>query len=336
MSERINKEDVLISIRSLKKHFQVGSNMFNRQWLKAVDGLDFDIYRGETLGIVGESGCGKTTAGRTLLRLEEPTEGEVLFEGENIYDLSWSRLKKMRQKLQIIFQDPFSSLDPRLKVGDIVSEPLYIYGMGNRKERWEKAAELLKVVDLEEYALHRYPHQFSGGQRQRIGIARALAMNPSFIVCDEPVSSLDVSIQAQVMNLLQDLQEEYRLTYLFISHDLSVIKHISDRIAVMYLGKLVELANADKLFESPAHPYTRVLLSAIPDPFVEKKRIILEGDVPSPMNLPSGCTFHERCYMAESICSEQKPEFSEVETEHFASCHFAKTNLTTNEPLIRQ
>ena len=335
MSERINKADILISIRNLKKHFQVGSNMFNQRWLKAVDGLDFDIYRGETLGIVGESGCGKTTAGRTLLRLEEPTEGEVLFEGENIYELSWRQLKKMRQKLQIIFQDPFSSLDPRLKVGDIVSEPLYIYGVGNRSERWEKAAELLKVVDLEEYALNRYPHQFSGGQRQRIGIARALALNPSFIVCDEPVSSLDVSIQAQVMNLLQDLQEEYRLTYLFISHDLSVIKHISDRIAVMYLGKLVEIADAEKLFERPAHPYTTVLLSAIPDPFVEKKRIILKGDVPSPMNLPSGCTFHERCYMAESICSEQVPDFSEVEMEHFASCHFAKENLTANEPLLK-
>ncbi len=336
MSERINKEDILVSVRGLKKHFQVGDNMLNRRWLKAVDGLDFDIYRGETLGIVGESGCGKTTAGRTLLRLEEPTAGEAIFEGEDIYSLPWRRLKKLRQKMQFIFQDPFSSLDPRLKVGDIVSEPLYIYGMGSRKERWEKAAELLRVVDLEDYALNRHPHQFSGGQRQRIGIARALAMNPSFIVCDEPVSSLDVSIQAQVMNLLQDLQEEYRLTYLFISHDLSVIKHISDRIAVMYLGKLVELADTDTLFEHPAHPYTRVLLSAIPDPFVEKKRIILEGDVPCPTELPSGCTFHERCYMAKPICSEQTPEFCEVETEHFASCHFAKKILTEYASPIKQ
>ena len=336
MSRKFERDDILITVKGLKKHFTVGSSMVNRCILKAVDGLDFNIYRGETLGIVGESGCGKTTAGRTMIRLEEPTDGEVYFEGENIYKLSWTRMKKLRQKMQIIFQDPFSSLNPRMKVGDIVSEPLFIYGEGNKKERWERAAELLKVVDLEDYVLNRYPHQFSGGQRQRIGIARALALNPSFIVCDEPVSSLDVSIQAQVMNLLQDLQQEFRLTYLFISHDLSVIKHISDRIAVMYLGRLVELADSNKLFENPAHPYTRVLLSAIPDPFVEKKRIILEGDVPSPTEVPPGCPFHERCYMAEEICGSKVPFFNEIESDHYASCHFAKDIISECKSPIKQ
>jgi oligopeptide transport system ATP-binding protein len=300
--------DNILEVRNLVKHFPITKGFIVQRQVgavKAVDGVTFSIRRGETLGLVGESGCGKTTTGRVILRLMEPTSGEALFEGRNIFKLSKEDLRKMRRDMQIIFQDPYSSLNPRMTVGDIIGEPLEIHNLARGKEKLRRVQELLEVVGLSPYHVNRYPHEFSGGQRQRIGIARALAVNPKLIICDEPVSALDVSIQAQVLNLLQELQKEFGLTYLFIAHDLSVVKHISDRIAVMYLGKIAEVAEADEMFENPQHPYTEALLSAvpIPDPGMRRERIILPGDVPSPVNPPQGCRFHTRCLYARESCS---------------------------------
>jgi oligopeptide transport system ATP-binding protein len=292
--------------------------------VKAVDGLDFDIYSGETLGLVGESGCGKSTTGRSILQLYHPTAGKVDFLGKDLTQLKGEDLRKQRRQMQMIFQDPYASLNPRMTVGSIVAEPMEVHNIGTKSERLERVRELLEVVGLNPYFINRYPHEFSGGQRQRIGVARALAVNPSFIVCDEPISALDVSIQAQVINLLEDLQEQFKLTYLFIAHDLSVVRHISDRIAVMYLGKIMELADRDELYRNPMHPYTQALLSAvpIPDPVVEekRKRIILEGDVPSPANPPKGCNFCTRCPKAMDVCREQEPAFKDYGEGHFAAC----------------
>ncbi len=320
------ENDVLLELQNVKKYFPVKEGILRRTvgHVKAVDDISFSIKRGETLGLVGESGCGKSTTGRTILRLLEATEGEIYFEGENILELEKKELRRLRREMQIIFQDPYASLNPRMKVADIIGEPLDIHGLvDNKQEREEKVQELLEEVGLLPDHMKRYPHEFSGGQRQRIGVARALALNPKLIICDEPVSALDVSIQAQVINLMEDLQEQFNLTYLFIAHDLSVVQHISDRIAVMYLGKIVELAEERELFENTLHPYSRSLLSAIPvaDPDYESERIILEGDVPSPVDPPSGCRFHPRCPEAIDICSEEEPEFKEYEEGHWSACH---------------
>lgn len=310
----------LVQITNLKKHFPASHG----QVVRAVDGVSFDIRQGETFGLVGESGCGKTTVGRCLLRLIEPTSGAINFDGQDLLGLGKSDLRALRRRLQIVFQDPYSSLNPRMKVGDIIGEPLIIHGIGNKQERHERVASLLKVVKLDPDYANRYPHQFSGGQRQRIGIARALALNPDFIVADEPVSALDVSVQAQVVNLLQDLQEEFGLTYLFISHGLAVVEHISTRVGVMYLGKLVELAPAVELYEKPQHPYTQALLASIPLPDPEqtraRKRMGLGGEVPTPLNPPSGCRFHTRCPHAMEQCKLAEPEFKEIAPGHFAAC----------------
>jgi oligopeptide/dipeptide ABC transporter ATP-binding protein len=310
----------LVQIRNLKKHFQIGDRT-----LKAVDGLNLDLYPGETVGLVGESGCGKSTAGRTVLRLYDPTEGEVLFEGKNIYKYSQREMQHIRRQMQMVFQDPYASLNPRMTVEDIIGEPIDIHGLATGKKRKERIVELLKLVGLAPEAVNRFPHEFSGGQRQRIGIARALAVEPKFIVCDEPISALDVSIQAQVVNLFKEIQEKMDLTYLFIAHDLSMVRYISDRVLVMYLGKMMELAPSDELHENPLHPYTKALLSAVPlpDPKLERTRekIVLEGDVPSPMNPPSGCVFRTRCPMAMDICAKVTPEWREVKPGHFVACH---------------
>ena len=316
----------LLKVRNLKKYFPVRGGLFSKivGYVKAVDGVSFDIKKGETLGLVGESGCGKTTAGRTILRLLEPTAGEVEIDGKDIYRLKKDELRKARREIQIIFQDPFGSLNPRMTVGDIVGESLFIHNLTKNKKSGEKSIkELLVTVGLNASHMRRYPHEFSGGQRQRIGIARALALHPKLIICDEPVSALDVSIQAQVINLLEELQNKFQLTYLFIAHDLSVIKHISDRIAVMYLGKIVELASAEDLYSNPLHPYTKALLSAvpIPDPTLKRQRIVLEGDVPSPFNPPKGCRFHPRCRYAKEICKEIEVELIDVGNEHYVACH---------------
>jgi len=338
MIETINKKlkptinsrtETLLKVENLQKHFPIRKGIVVQRHVgdvKAVDGVSFDIRRGETLGMVGESGCGKSTIGRTILRLLEPTGGKVTFEGKVLNDLSSEEMRKMRSQMQMIFQDPYASLNPRMRVGDIIGEPILIHGVSNRAEREKRVRKLLNVVGLSPYHGARFPHEFSGGQRQRIGIARALSVNPKLIVCDEPVSALDVSIQAQVINLLEDLQREFNLTYLFIAHDLSIVKHISDRIVVMYLGKMVELCESEELYKNPRHPYTIALLSAIPvpDPTVKRDRIILKGDVPSPINPPSGCRFHTRCPNVQKICQERDPEFKDIGNGHYVACHLVK------------
>jgi oligopeptide transport system ATP-binding protein len=326
MTERNGK--ALVRVIDLKKHFPITRGILLQRQVgavKAVDGVSFEIFQGETLGLVGESGCGKSTTGRTILQLYPPTSGNVFFGDTDLTKVGSEKLRGLRRDLQIIFQDPYASLNPRMTVGAIVGEPLEVHRIGNRRERRERVEELLRLVGLNPYFINRYPHEFSGGQRQRIGIARALALEPEFIVCDEPISALDVSIQAQVVNLLQELQEKLGLTYLFIAHDLSMVRHISDRVAVMYLGKIMELAERDELYTNPLHPYTQALLSAvpIPDPGKEKrrKRIILEGDVPSPSNPPSGCPFHTRCPLAVEVCENVVPEWRDVSPGHWVFCH---------------
>jgi peptide/nickel transport system ATP-binding protein/oligopeptide transport system ATP-binding protein len=314
----------LVEVKNLVKYFPVRSGLLQRvtAWVQAVDNVSFTIKKGETLGLVGESGCGKTTVGRTMLRLIEPTSGSVNFGGEEVFKLKGSALKAMRRNMQIIFQDPYASLDPRMPIGESVMEGLNIHNIGTHRERFEIMIETLRKVGLEDYHARRYPHEFSGGQRQRIGIARALALRPKFIVCDEPVSALDVSIQSQVLNILNDLQNEFGLTYLFIAHNLSVVEHISDRVAVMYLGKIVEMADRDELYRNPLHPYTKALMSAIPipDPGLKRERTILKGDVPSPLNPPKGCRFHPRCPVVMDICSRDEPVFREAAPDHFVAC----------------
>jgi oligopeptide transport system ATP-binding protein len=321
--------EVLLHVQDLKMHFPIYKGLLRRQVgaVHAVDGISFDVHRGETLGLVGESGCGKSTTGRAILQLYIPTSGEVDFEGVDLIKLKGEELRHTRRKMQMIFQDPYASLNPRMSIGEIVGEPLIVHNIASGKEVDDRVAHLLELVKLNPSFSTRYPHEFSGGQRQRIGIARALALQPSFIVCDEPISALDVSIQSQIVNLLQELQEQFNLTYLFIAHDLSMVRHISDRVAVMYLGVMVELADSNALYTNPLHPYSQALLSAvpIPDPVLEVKRqrVLLEGDVPSPVNPPSGCRFRTRCPIAESICAEKRPEFRELKPGHFVACHFA-------------
>jgi oligopeptide transport system ATP-binding protein len=332
----MNENTPLLSIRDLKKYFPIKKGMlFDRKIgdIKAVDGVSFDVYRGETLGLVGESGCGKSTTGYAILFLDKPTDGEVIFDGIELSTLSKQQIRKLRTKMQIIFQDPYASLNPRMTVGEIIADPLLIHTHMSKDQRRKRVLELLDVVGLNAMFERRYPHEFSGGQRQRIGVARALALNPDFIVCDEPISALDVSVQAQVVNLLEDLQSEFGLTYLFIAHDLSMVRHIASRVAVMYLGKLMELAERDTLFDNPLHPYTQALMSAVPvpDPEIEmnRRRIVLTGDVPSPSNPPSGCVFHTRCRLAEDVCRSQIPDFREISTGQFVACHLVNS---TNNP----
>jgi oligopeptide transport system ATP-binding protein len=324
-------QEPLVQVQNLVKYFPINRGFIFQRHIgdvKAVDDVSFDIYRGETLGLVGETGCGKTTVGRTLLRLYEPTGGHVFFEGHDLSTMRGRELRHMRRRMQMIFQDPYASLNPRMTVGNIVGEPLEVHGVASGKEKVERIQELLEIVGLNPYFINRFPHEFSGGQRQRIGIARSLALNPDLIICDEPISSLDVSIQAQVVNLLEELQKRLGLTYLFIAHDLSMVRHISDRMAVMYLGKIVELTDRDEIYLNPLHPYTKALMSAVPvpDPDVEeqRKRIILEGDIPSPANPPPGCHFSTRCPVAEEICSQEEPVYREVKPGHWVSCHLVK------------
>jgi oligopeptide transport system ATP-binding protein len=323
----MSENKVLLKVDNLVKHFPIMAGVFQRQVgvVHAVDGISFEVRSGETFGLVGESGCGKSTAGRTILQLYRPTSGHVFFGDSDLVKLKGEDLRRMRQRMQMIFQDPYASLNPRMTIREIVGEPLVVHDIAKSRQIDERVDQLLDLVRLNPGFASRYPHEFSGGQRQRIGIARALALNPEFIVCDEPISALDVSIQAQVINLLEDLQHKLGLTYLFIAHDLSMVRHISDRVAVMYLGILAELASREELYEHPLHPYTQALLSAVPvpDPFVEEKRqrIILEGDVPSPVNPPSGCRFRTRCPLAEKICAEQAPAWREITPDHWAACH---------------
>ncbi len=329
MNDQKSDPNVLVRVDNLHMHFPIYKGIFRRQVgaVKAVDGLTFDIRRGETLGLVGESGCGKSTAGRAILRLYDPTSGHVHINGKDIAELSRTELRKIRPQMQMIFQDPQASLNPRMTVGSIVSEPLDEHGIVSGKEKKARVGELLDAVGLNPSFVNRYPHEFSGGQRQRIGIARALALNPEFIVCDEPIAALDVSIQAQVVNLLEDLQSKLGLTYLFISHDLSMVRHIADRVAVMYLGKIMELTSVENLFKTPKHPYTKALLSAVPvpDPKIEAKRerIILEGDVPNPANPPKGCVFSTRCPIAETKCFEDAPKWRDLGKDQYVACHLA-------------
>ena len=324
----VRDDGVLLEIKNLKMHFPVTSGMlFQRTvaYVKAVDDVSFSVRRGETLGLVGESGCGKTTTGRCILQLYKPTDGQVIFEGQDLTQLGTKQMRAMRRQMQVIFQDPYSSLNPRMTAGNIIGEPLIVHGMVNGKAEYrERVAELLQNVGLNPYMADRFPHEFSGGQRQRIGVARALSVSPQFIVADEPVSALDVSIQAQIINLLEELQERYNLTYLFIAHDLSVVRHISDRVGVMYLGHLVEMAERNEIYRNPVHPYTRALLSAvpIPDPVLDaqRERVLLSGEVPSPLNPPAGCVFHPRCPIADDSCSRVIPELREVSQNHWAAC----------------
>ncbi len=322
----------LLEVRDLKMYFPLTRGIvFQRVvgYVRAVDGISFSIERGQTLGLVGESGSGKTTIGRTIVRLYKPTGGQILFDNVDLASLRGEHLRQVRQRVQMVFQDPFASLNPRFTIGSLIAEPMYIYRVASHKEIRERTAELLSVVGLRAEYIDRYPHEFSGGQRQRIAVARALAINPELVIADEPVSALDVSIRAQVLNLLQNLQQQFNLTYLFVSHDLSVVRHVADRIAVMYLGKIVEMPDRDELYSAPKHPYTRALLSAvpIPDPQIEKRRqrVILSGDLPSPINIPSGCRFHTRCPMAQDICREVEPAYEAKEgREHYAACHFSE------------
>src|SRR5574342_1217490 len=317
--------EVLLKVDNLKKYFPITGGVLGKQTgsVKAVDDISFWVNKGETLGLVGESGCGKSTTGRMLMRLTDPTEGQVVFEGKDLVTLSDSDMRKTRKDMQMVFQDPFASLNPRHTVEKILEEPLIVHGIGTKQERKKMVKEMLEVVGLSSYHAKMYPHQFSGGQRQRIGIARALMTKPKLIIADEPVSALDVSIQAQVLNLMKDIQKEFQLTYIFIAHDLGVVKHISDRVGVMYLGRLVEITDADKLYENPLHPYTKALLAAvpIPDPDIKRDRELLTGDIPSPANPPKGCAFHTRCKECMEVCKTDRPELREIEPGHFAACH---------------
>jgi oligopeptide transport system ATP-binding protein len=325
--------EVILSVKDLKMHFPIYRGVIQRQVgaVHAVDGVSFDVYRGETLGLVGESGCGKSTTGRTILQLYKPSAGTIEFEGRNLVSLKSEELRVMRRKMQMIFQDPYASLNPRMTIGEIIGEPLAVHNVATGSEIQERVEHLLQLVNLNPAFASRYPHEFSGGQRQRIGIARALALQPSFIVCDEPISALDVSIQAQVVNLLDELQQQFNLTYLFIAHDLSMVRHISKRVAVMYLGVIMELADRSELYHHPLHPYTQALLSAVPIPNpvedAKRNRTILQGDVPSPVNPPSGCRFRTRCPIAEKVCAEIQPEFRELKPGHFVACHFSERFL---------
>lgn len=322
--------EALLQVKNLVKHFPITQGILIQRKVgavHAVDDISFDIYKGETLGLVGESGCGKSTTGRTIIQLYRPTSGQVIFEGIDLVSVKGEEMRKTRRRMQMIFQDPYASLNPRMTIGEIIGEPLIIHKVIDKEKVNNKVSELLKLVGLNPQYANRYPHEFSGGQRQRVGVARSLSLEPSLIICDEPISALDVSIQAQVVNLLEDLQSKFNLTYLFIAHDLSMVRHISNRIAVMYLGVIVEMTTSKELFDNPLHPYSIALLSAVPvpDPLVEmkRKRIILEGDVPSPINPPSGCRFRTRCPIAKDVCKEQKPEMREISPGHFAACHFA-------------
>jgi len=327
-SATTQNEDIILEVKNLKMHFPVGSGFLSRKpvgYVKAVDDVSFTVKRGETLGLVGESGCGKTTTGRCILQLYKPTAGQVIFDGQDLTSMNTKTMRGMRREMQVIFQDPYSSLNPRMTAGNIIGEPLIVHGLvANKTEYRNKVADLLTNVGLNPYMADRFPHEFSGGQRQRIGVARALSVSPKFIVADEPVSALDVSIQAQIINLLEDLQEQFNLTYLFIAHDLSVVRHISDRVGVMYLGHLVEMAERNEIYRNPIHPYTKALLSAvpIPDPMLDaqRERVLLTGEVPSPLNPPSGCVFHPRCPVANDTCSQILPELREVETNHYSAC----------------
>ncbi len=324
------EDDHLIEVKNLAMYYPVLAGLLRRKVadVKAVDDVSFYIKRGETLGLVGESGCGKTTTGRCILQLSKPTAGQIFFEGTELTKLGNRAIRRLRRDMQLIFQDPYASLDPRMKAGDVIGEPLMVHKIARGKKYREKVEELLRMVELEPRMAERYPHEFSGGQRQRIGIARALAVSPKFIVCDEPVSALDVSIQAQVIMLLMKLKDEFNLTYLFIAHDLSVVRYISDRVAVMYLGKIMEITHSDEIYGNPLHPYTQALLSAvpIPDPVVDRKRkrILLTGDVPSPVNPPSGCHFHPRCRLVQDVCKNEEPELRDVGGEHWVACHLVK------------
>jgi oligopeptide transport system ATP-binding protein len=332
MAETLVASKTLVDVRDLKMHFPLTQGIIMQRvigYVRAVDGISFSIERGQTLGLVGESGSGKTTIGRTIVRLYKPTAGKILFGDQDLAALDGEELRQLRRRVQMVFQDPYASLNPRFTIGSLIAEPMHIYNLGSSKEIHERTLELLSIVGLRPEYVDRYPHEFSGGQRQRIAVARALSINPEFVIADEPVSALDVSIRAQVLNLLQRLQQQFNLTYLFVSHDLSVVRHVADRIAVMYLGKIVELADRDELYAAPKHPYTKALLSAIPipDPQIEKKRkrIILSGDLPSPINIPSGCRFHTRCPMAQDICRQVEPVFEAKEgREHYAACHFSE------------